>query len=643
MVAADRHWLERLREGCETATRPVAFIGVLGMLIAAGVTVVDVLLRWLVNGGITALNEIVGMVFSVAVVACLPAGMARGVNLSVDVLEKRFSPRLATGLKAWGSVALLLFFALFTWRMFGYEAAMARDNRATTMLLLPVAPFMLAAALLLALATLVQLVIATDDIRRAAALKGAIVAGPLDVAALAAVAGLAALAVLGAADFGVLVRWTQAHTAAAITLAVGLTWVLLLGLMPLATVLGLMGLVGCAAYIGFEPAFSAMVTEGMGFLSNYEVAALPLFLLMGSFAAVGGVAEDVYRLAQALLGSFRGGLAMATIAGCAGFGAVTGSSLATVATFGYVALPEMRARGYAPHFALGCVAAGGTLGALIPPSGPLIIFALLTEASIGQLFIAAMIPGLLAACLYLAATVTAVRVQAGIVPPAARAQTGELLAALRRSGAVAVLFGAVIGGMYSGIFTATEAAAVGAFGAFLVALIRGRLGHGVFWRAMAETTASTAMIYGLIFGVLTFSFFVNVSELPDKLMELVGGLRLAPLAIVGLILLVYLFLGCVMDSFTVMVITVPIVTPIIMHFGYDIVWWGIINLVVIETGLITPPFGLHLFVLKSMNPEVGLGAIYRGVLPFCVADFVKLLLLVLIPAISTWLPSTMFQ
>jgi tripartite ATP-independent transporter DctM subunit len=637
-------WLLTLRGWCETLTRPVAFIGVLGMLIASGITVADVLLRWLANSGITALNEIVAMTFAVAVTACIPSGIARGVNLSVDVLEPRFSPRIAAYLKAAGGAALLLFFALLTWHMLRYAEGLAHDDRATVMLGLPQAPFMLTATALLALATLVQLVVVGDELRRAAAIgDGPIVRSAFDLAAILVIGGVIAVAILGFVDFSILERAMQSHTTAAVSIAVLLTWVFLLGLIPLAAVLGLMGIVGCAAFIGFAPAYSAMVSEAVGFLSNYQVAALPLFLLMGSFAAVAGVAEDVYRLAQALLGAFRGGLAMATIGGCAGFGAVTGSSLATVATFGYVALPEMRARGYAPQFSLGCVAAGGTLGALIPPSGPLIIFALLTEASIGQLFVAAIVPGLIAVLLYLTAITVAVRGNPRLVPEAARTVPGELRAALRRSGAVAVLFGAVIGGMYSGIFTATEAAAVGAFGAFLVALARRRLSGGVFWRVMAETTASTAMIYSLIFGVLTFSFFVNVSELPDKLTALVAGLHVAPLVIIAMILLVYLFLGCVMDSFTVMVITVPIVTPIILHLGYDMVWWGIINLVVIETGLITPPFGLHLFVLKSMSPDVSLGAIYRGVLPFCAADFVKLFLLVLFPVISTWLPSTMFH
>jgi tripartite ATP-independent transporter DctM subunit len=217
------------------------------------------------------------------------------------------------------------------------------------------------------------------------------------------------------------------------------------------------------------------------------------------------------------------------------------------------------------------------------------------------------------------------------------------MAALRQCGAVALLFGGVIGGMYAGVFTATEAAAVGAFGALLVALLRGKLRATTFWNVMAETTASTALIYGLIFGALSFSFFVGISAIPEKAMALVGEAALGPVVVIALILVVYLILGCVMDSFAVMVITVPIVTPLILNMGYDMVWWGIIMLCVVETGMITPPFGLNVFVLKTMVEDVPMARIFRGVVPFVAADLAKLALLVAVPALVLWLPSTMFR
>jgi tripartite ATP-independent transporter DctM subunit len=493
-------------------------------------------------------------------------------------------------------------------------------------------------------------VVAANAIRRAAASarSSSVPRAPAgssraSAAAIGIAALIAALIAYVLADFGAVSQWTQDNQGFAIVIAFCAMWAMLLLLVPLAAVLGLVGLGGIATVIGFQPALTALATEAARFLTDYQIATLPLFLMMGSFAAAAGVASDVYRLAQAVVGSLRGGLALATIAGCAGFGTVTGSSLATIVTFGQISLPEMRARGYSPALATGCVAAGGNLGALIPPSGPLILFALLTEASIGQLFIAAIMPGLLAFLLYSAAVMCYVRFAPSSVPPATRMQSSELAAALRQCGPVVVLFGSVIGGMYTGVFTATEAAAVGAFLAFLLALVRGRLRAATFWQVMAETTESTALIYTLIFGALSFSFFVGITSLPERLTGFIAELDVAPLVIVALILLIYVGLGCIMDSFAILVITVPVVTPLILFLGYDMVWWGIINLVIVEMSTLTPPFGIHVFVLKALVRDVPMAIIFKGVFSFVAADVVKLALLVLFPAITLWLPSTMFK
>jgi C4-dicarboxylate transporter DctM subunit len=453
---------------------------------------------------------------------------------------------------------------------------------------------------------------------------------------------LLAFAAVALGDFAALAGWARLHVGLAVTLAFVIMWLMTLALIPLAAVMGLTGIVGAALFIGFMPALSAASTEAVGFLTNSQVATLPLFLMMGSFAAASDISDDVYRLAHVVLGRFRGGLALATIGGCAGFGSLTGSSLATSAIIGKVALPEMLQRGYSPAFATGCCAAGGTLGALMPPaSGPLILFALLSEASIGQLFVAAIVPGLLALALYFMVVALYVRLAPGAAPVSAPSERGELLRSLRRCGFAATLFGSVLGGIYSGVFTATEAAAVGAFEAFLCALLRGKLGGGAFWRVMAETTGTTAMIYGLIFGAQIFSFFVGVSALTEAATAFVQTLHLSPLGVITWILVIYLLLGSLMESFAVMVITVPIVTPLVMGMGYDIAWWGIINLCVVETGLIHPPLGLNVFMLKSMQPDVPMWTIYRGVFPFVAADLVKLALLVVFPSITLWLTTMM--
>ena len=416
---------------------------------------------------------------------------------------------------------------------------------------------------------------------------------------------------------------------------------MLLGLVPLSAVMSLMGLFGAALFAGPLPAMSAFGSEVAGFLSNSQVAVLPLFLMMGSFAAVSGIAEDMYVLAHAALSRLPGGLAMSTIGGCAGFGAITGSTVATAAMVGRIALPEMKARGYSPALSTGCIAAGGTLGNLVPPgSGPLVLFALLTEASIGQLFVASAIPALLAILAYMLTVLLYVYWVPGSAPPTRRSDLTEIGGALRRCGPAAILFGLVLGGLYLGYFTDTEAAAVGAFTAFMLALLRGKLRPARFLDAMSETTTTTALVYPLIFGALIFAFFTGVSGLTEAATKVITGLNWPPIAVVGLLLVAFVVFGTFMDSYAIMIVTVPIVTGLITGLGYDIIWWGILNLFVVEIGGISPPFGLTMYVLKNMA-DVPIAVVFRGVLPFCLAAIVVLIILVAFPAITLWLPSTM--
>ena len=638
--------LARLEKWMARATQPIAFIGVLGMLVVSGITVVDVVLRWLGVPRVSAMNEIVAMTFAVAVSACVPAGLAGGVNLKIDIFARWFAGRMAAWLDAFGALMLFAFFAVLAWRLGVHAESLASRHSTTILMAWPQAPFMYTAAALLGAGALVQAVVTLNAFLRAVRFDK--VASPAKASTAAVIvvslSGVALLAVTGyaIADFSVVSSWTRSNVGPAVAIAFAFMWIFMFGLVPLAAVMGVVGVVGSALVIGFEPSFSAFATEVAGFLTNSQVATLPLFLMMGSFAAIADLSDDLYHLANVLVGRFRGGLALATIGGCAGFGALTGSSMATAATIGRVALPEMDARGYSPALSTGCCAAGGTLGALVPPgSGPLVVYALLTEASVGQLFIASVGPAVVAIVFYFITVMLYVRIAPGAAPIADKAQSGDLLAALKRCTAVGVLFFAVMGGLYFGVFTDSESAAVGCFGAFLVALYRGKLRRATFLAVMSETTATTALIYGLIFGAQVFSFFVGVSALTESAITWVSSLGWAPLAVMALLLIMYLVLGSLMESFAVMVITVPIVTPLVLKLGYDVVWWGVIMLCVVETGLIHPPFGLNVFVLKSMLPKVPLWTIYKGVLPFVAADLVKLVLLVLFPVITLWLPSTM--
>lgn len=407
--------------------------------------------------------------------------------------------------------------------------------------------------------------------------------------------------------------------------------------VPLGVAMALVGVVGFAQIVGWAPAISLMATEPAAAMSNLDIAVIPLFMLMGSLATVGGLGTDIYEVAYALMGHRRGGLATTTIVASAGFGAVCGSGVATTATFSRVALPEMLKRNYAPSLATGSVAAGGTLGILVPPSGMMILYAVLTEQSVLALFTAAFIPAAIAVLLYIVAIQIQVRLDPASGPRGERLPLKERVRALRQGWGVAVLAIVVLGGIYSGIFTVHEAAAIGVVIAFLFALLRRRLGLRAFLAVLGEASSSTAMIYLMIFGATIFSYFISVTGGADVIVNGIGSLNVPPLVVIGLLLLLYIFLGAFFDEVAAMVITLPFVIPIIQDLGFDLVWWGIINVVVIGIGMLTPPIGINVMLLNGMNPEIGLKTIYRGIWPFFCVDVIRLALLTLFPPLTLWL------
>ena len=616
-------------------------LAVLGILIGAIVVVADVLMRWLAGSAVVALNEVMAQVFAMAVAATFPAGAHRRVNLKVDLTAKWIGTRLTAWLSAAGAVLLAIFFAVLAARIWATGVKFHAQGRETLILEWPLAPTYFVVSAMLAVATALQLVHTVNDIGAAIRTPAGRRSTPAGLLLVGVTGGMVIGALSWAAvDWSGMSDMAMQHPGLLAIMAFALLWLGVLAQFPLAPVSGLIGLGGTALFIGTTSAANVLASDAVEFLTNPQVATLPLFLLMGSFAVAAGMSGDIYQLASALLGRVRGGLAYTTVAACAGFGAVSGSSVATAATFGRIALPEMRRRNYAPELAAGTVAAGGTLGALVPPSGAIILFALLTEQSIAVLFIAAMVPALLALALYFVTIWTVIHLKPDAAPSTVEARA-PLGPALRQAAPVALLFAVVIGGLYRGIFTATESAAVGAVGAFILVLIRGKLNRANFLTVMSETTATTALIYGLIFGALIFSFFINMGQAPELVTRWIAGFDAPPFAILLALMAFYLILGAVMDSFAVMVITVPVVTPLILALGYDIYHWGVLMLVVVEVGLITPPFGINLFVLKSIDREVAIGRVMRGVLPFVAADLLKITLLALIPAITLWLPSTM--
>lgn len=409
--------------------------------------------------------------------------------------------------------------------------------------------------------------------------------------------------------------------------------------VPLGVAMGVAGVVGFGLLSGFLPAFSLLASETSSLFQSLDLATIPLFIMMGGFAGAAGLSEDLYRLAYALLGHRRGGLAMATIGGCAGFGAVCGSSIATTATFGRVALPSMFARRYAPGFAAGTVAAGGTLGILVPPSVIMVIYAVLAEQLIITLYAAAIIPAIIAIAFHLSAIAIYTRFRPADAPAGERLSWPERFAVARRSWAVIALIGIVLGGISFGVFTATEGAAVGAALAFFFAVARRALDRETFKRTLVEVASTTAMIYMIIIGASLFGYFVAITHAPEAMIQSISASGLSIPVIMFLLMLMYLVLGAVFDEVAAMVITMPFVLPLIKSWGFDPVWWGIINVVIVELGMLIPPIGMNVFVIHGIAPQVKLAAIYRGVAPYVASNLARLAVLLAFPALSLALPA----
>ena len=425
-------------------------------------------------------------------------------------------------------------------------------------------------------------------------------------------------------------------------LGFAVTLALILLRVPVAISMALTGIVGFWWLNGWSGAAFVLGAAPFEAVFPYNLSVVPLFILMGVFAAHAGLSRSLYDAVNAFTGHARGGLAMATIGACALFGAICGSSLATSATMCQVALPEMRRHGYDDRLATASIAAGGTLGVLIPPSVILVLYGILTETSIGQLFVAALIPGLVATLFYMGAIWVTVRRRPGYGPATERHDWPERLAVLRRVWSVLALFALVIGGMYLGWFSPTEAAAVGALGAFVMALASGEFTRAAFFESIWQAAETTGMIFLILIGAALFGYFIETTNLPSWLVGQVEAAGLAPVTVLVLVMAFYLVLGCVMDALSMVLLTIPFVFPMVAALGFDPVWFGILVVSVAEIGLITPPVGMNLFVIQGAAGDVRQATIIRGILPFITADVLRLAVLILLPGLALWLPSQMY-
>ena len=418
-------------------------------------------------------------------------------------------------------------------------------------------------------------------------------------------------------------------------------FVLALLRVPLAFAMALVGLGGIAATRGWHVAVvsTAQVVHETGFA--YTLSVVPLFILMGNFVARSGLAHELFDAAHACIGHRRGGLAHATVAASAGFGSICGSSLATAATMAKVAYPSMRRMGYHDALSGGAMAAGGTLGIMIPPSTIMVIYGIITETHIGKLFAAGVVPGLLSAALLMLTIWLLAWRHPQWAPAAPRQSWPARWRALRRIWGVALLVVVVLGGIYGGVFTATEGAGVGAAGTFVFACARGRMDVRVLLELLAESARTTAMLFTLLRAATVFANFVNYTSMPGELRNWITGLGLPAPLVVAAMMLIYVVLGTVMEELTMVLLTIPLFFPIVIALGFDPVWFGVLVVMIVQIGLVSPPVGMNLFVLNSLLPSIGLLTIFRGCWPFVLAMLVTLVLLIAFPQLSLWLPSLM--
>ena len=421
-------------------------------------------------------------------------------------------------------------------------------------------------------------------------------------------------------------------------IGMGILFLLLAMGMPVAFSMALVGFAGLAYLVGVDSALAKLAIVPFRAAANYEITVVPLFILMAHICFQAGFGRDLYDLVFKWLGQLPGGLAIATVGACAIFAAISASSIATAVTLGLVALPEMKKFNYDPKLATGSVAAGGTMGVLIPPSGVLIIYAIIAQQSISRLFIAGLIPGVLEAIFYITTILILCRLNPNLGPPGPKTSFKEKLAPIGKCGEVVVLIAFVLGGLFIGWFTPTEAGAAGAFGAIVIALARRRLNWQKFKNACFEALKTSGMIYALVIGAFILNYFLAASRIPTELASFVGGLPLAPLGIMVLVMLVQVVLGCFIDAMAMLLLIVPIFLPLALDLGFSPIWFGIMLVRMGEIAVITPPVGMNVYAISGIAPDVPMGTIFRGVIPFVIADICHVTLLLFIPQIALFLP-----
>jgi tripartite ATP-independent transporter DctM subunit len=593
----------------------------------------DVCARYFFNASIIGGYEVVEFMMAVVVTFGFAYAVSNRDHIIIDLLSSKFPPRTKALINTATCVLIVGILFIITWRSLLHAKFVKSNGLVSESLLIPIYPFVYVVAFSFAIFCLMELfnlrkyIIESTTETRRWAWSGLL----LGIFLTALSAGIPQLR-------EITFQLTPFYLG---ILGIILLFVFTFSGMYLGATMCIIGFLGFIYIAGINPGLSVIGVTPYRSVTSYTFSVIPLFILMGTFCFHSGLSEDLYDMVNKFIGHFSGGLAMATVGACACFAAVSGSGMATVATMGKVALPEMRRYKYDLRLAAGSIAAGGSIGILIPPSTILVIYGILTQQSIGKLFLAGFIPGIIEALFYIAVIGIMCKRNPNLGPKGARVDLKEKTVALKSTWGVLALFVLVIGGIYFGIFTPTEAAGVGAFGALIFTILRRRLNWQRFASSLEETVTSTSTMFFILVGAMIFGSFLTITRLPFELTGLVADLAVNRYIILACVIVIYLFIGAFLDIFSIVVITIPIIAPIMEGLGFDLIWFGIIVVRLFEMGAITPPIGINVFVLKGVAKDVPFATIYKGIIPFFIADLLHVGLLIAFPGIVTFLPSLM--
>ncbi|MFC1891788.1 TRAP transporter large permease subunit [Thermodesulfobacteriota bacterium] len=593
----------------------------------------DVIMRYFFNSPIKGSFELIQIMLSIIVFLGLANMQVLKGHVSVSLFTKKLSSSQRAGLGSATYLLCLIIYGLITWRCFLQSEVLRSSGTTTDSLSLPYFPFMWIVVLgsfLLCVMFFIDFLKSLDSVIKECEKPWLWFA-------------LDGIFILLLITLPVWLHWVPFDISRPAMGVIGIVLLILLLFtsMPIGPVMALIGFIGFSYLVNTNASLGILGTSPFRTTSNHALSTIPLFVLMGMLCFQSELSKDVYTTIRNWVGKLPGGLAMSTVGGCAGFAAVSGSSMATAITMGTLALPEMRRYKYDDGLACGCVAAGGSIGILIPPSITFIIYAGLTEESIGKLFIAGIIPGLMEALFYIITIYILCKIKPELGPPGPSSTWKEKIFSLKDTWGIIVLFVLVMGGIYGGIFTPTEAAGVGAFGALILGFIKRKLTKQKILRALSDASKNTAMLLLMLIGAHAFSYFLTMTQIPFILSDFVVGLPVAPWVMIWAILFVYIILGCIMPIVPAIVLTIPIFLPVVTGLGYNPIWFGVIVVTMAEMGQISPPVGINVFALSGVAKDVPLGTIFKGILPFLIADLVRVILIFIIPGLALFLPSLM--